>query len=81
MKHVVIYGPQACGKTRNKAALAKAYGCGNIVDEAGKHDLRGRIQHSQKTLFLTVDRPHRINPAEFELVPFAEAMRTAGLQP
>lgn len=81
MKHIVVYGPQACGKTRNKKAIAKAYGCRNIVDEALDLKLAGSVDPFFKTLFLTVDRPQRLDDAKFDLVPFAEAMRTAGLQP
>lgn len=81
MKHVVVYGPAACGKTRNSAALAKAYGCEKIVEEF----LDG-IERPAKTLFLlTSSGPPKIPAAVdrrfVEIVPFAEAMRVAGLQP
>ena len=29
----VIYGPQGCGKTRNKAALAAHFGPGQVIDD------------------------------------------------
>jgi hypothetical protein len=86
MKHVVVYGPAACGKTRNKGALAKAYGCSNIMDEVAARDLNSQVMRSNKTLFLfTSSSTPRIGAAVddryFDVVPFAEAMRVAGLQP
>jgi hypothetical protein len=33
MSIYIVYGPQACGKTRNKHAIAKHLGCDIIVDE------------------------------------------------
>ncbi len=30
---VIIYGPQGCGKTRNKTALAQYFGLTNIIDD------------------------------------------------
>lgn len=30
---IVVYGPQGCGKTRNKAALAAHFGLSNIIDD------------------------------------------------
>lgn len=33
MKTVIVYGPQACGKTRNAEALRNHFGCANIVDD------------------------------------------------
>jgi replication-associated recombination protein RarA len=32
MISVIIYGPPACGKAHNKAALANYFGCDNVVD-------------------------------------------------
>ena len=32
MKTVIVYGPPRCGKTRNKASLAKHFGCDTVVD-------------------------------------------------
>jgi len=33
MRPVIVYGPQACGKTTNAQALAQAYGCTSVVDD------------------------------------------------
>jgi tRNA A37 N6-isopentenylltransferase MiaA len=33
MKTVIVYGPAACGKTRNKYEIAKHFGCDTVVDE------------------------------------------------
>lgn len=30
---IVIYGPQGCGKSRNKAALAAHFGMGQVIDD------------------------------------------------
>lgn len=79
MKHVVVYGPAACGKTRNKGALARAFGCRNIMDEVQERELLKPVHRTIKTLFLTIERPRRLDPKHFEILPFAEAMREAGL--
>ncbi len=42
MDSVVVYGPQGCGKTRNAEALARHYGCAEIVDEFDTRSARLR---------------------------------------
>lgn len=82
MKHVVIYGPAACGKTRNKGKLAKAFGCRNIVDGASLHEIKVSIERSTvKTLYLTneINHQHGVERRRAEVVEFHDAMRQAGL--
>lgn len=82
MKHVVIYGPAACGKTRNKSKLAKAFGCHNIVDGASLHEIKASLERSTvKTLYLTNEAlpPHGGEARRADVVEFHDAMRQAGL--
>ena len=30
---IVVYGPQGCGKTRNKTALQAHFGMGQVIDD------------------------------------------------
>lgn len=30
---IIVFGPRACGKTRNKRVLAQMLGCGVVVDD------------------------------------------------
>lgn len=73
---VLIHGPQGCGKTRNAAALAAHFGCSHIVD-----DWNGRDQVAPGALVLTNvdDWKARALPKTRRVVPFARAMREAGL--
>lgn len=47
----IVYGPQGCGKTRNAARIAKAYGLTNIVDDW--YGLETGQKFQPKTLYLT----------------------------
>ncbi len=84
MKHVVIYGPGGCGKTRNKDALAKAFGCGVIYDGISLHHFKAKgFEAQQKTLFLTADVPDLTDHGlarRAEVHAFADAMRVVGAQ-
>jgi DNA polymerase III delta prime subunit len=85
MKHVVVYGPAGCGKTRNKNAIAKALGCRNVKEEPDHLDLSGQRCHTVKTLFLvTADtyKDPRVKSADvrlFTVMPFSEAAQAAGV--
>jgi len=71
--HVNVYGPAACGKTRNAERLRKKFGCAQIIDE-GKLP-PGRIdipRKGGKALILT-QQPIRANGVS--TIPFAEAIR------
>jgi len=47
MTHVIFHGPQASGKTKNQAAVAKFFGIKNIVEGPYNPALKDR------TLFVT----------------------------
>lgn len=82
MKHVIVYGPQGCGKTRNKEQLARKFGCETLVDGVSDQEvLRTLKRHpGQKgTLFLMVEPPRRLDPEVAEVIPFHIAME--GLVP
>lgn len=32
-KSVIVFGPKACGKTRNSKRIAKAYGLSRVIDD------------------------------------------------
>jgi hypothetical protein len=74
MKSVLVYGPQKCGKTTNKAKIASLYGLTSIVDEAEA----GMTLSSKDTLYLTNDeawawRMSR-QPSLVDVVYYVEAM-------
>lgn len=80
MKHVLVYGPQACGKTRNKDSLAKAFGCRSIVDGLLLSEIKRQADTATvKTLFLTFEVPGAALARRVDVVPFDDAMRKAGL--
>ena len=73
---VLIHGPQACGKTRNAQALAAHFGCSSVVD-----DWNGRDPIAAGSLVLTNrdDWKAHALPTARRVMPFARAMREAGL--
>ena len=73
---VLIHGPQGCGKTRNAQALAAHFGCSQVVD-----DWNGRDPIAPGSLVLTncEEWKSRAMPAARRVIPFARAMREAGL--
>lgn len=76
MTTIVIHGPQGCGKTRNAEALAAHFGCARIVD-----DWNGRDELEAGCLVLTNSDAWmaRALPTVRRVLPFARAMREAGL--
>lgn len=80
MKHVLIHGPMACGKTRNKQKLAKAFGCQNVVDGAALREIKVSVERAAiKTLYLTTDVPAGLDTGRCDVVDFYDAMHKAGL--
>ena len=69
MTTVIVYGPQACGKTRNSEALKRHFGCNCIVD-----DWNGRAALRDGDLALTNAFIER-KPNGAHLVSFDDAMR------
>lgn len=69
MTTVIVYGPQACGKTRNSEALKRHFGCDRIVD-----DWNGRDALRDGDLALTNAFIER-KPNGARLVSFDDAMR------
>lgn len=63
---VIIYGPMACGKTRNRQALAARFGCSVIVDDW----LEREHVIVPGALHLTNQRPRREEYREFENIRF-----------
>jgi len=73
---VLIHGPQGCGKTRNAQALAEHFGCSKVVE-----DWNGRDPIAAGSLVLTNrdDWKAHALPTARRVLPFASAMREAGL--
>ncbi len=59
---IIIYGPKACGKTRNAEAIAKHFNCTCIVDDNGSKTtmLSQNPWPAQRTLFLINTDPSRL---------------------
>jgi MoxR-like ATPase len=76
MTTILIHGPQGCGKTRNAQALAAHFGCSKVVD-----DWNGRDRVVAGALVLTNIDNWKASalPTARRVVPFAKAMREAGL--
>ncbi len=74
MKHVNVYGPQGCGKTRNSEKLRVKYGCHSVVDEGylSPQAFERAIGGSHRKLYLTQE-PMR--EADVTTIPFEEAVR------
>lgn len=75
MKHVNVYGPQGCGKTRNAEKLRKKYGCGHVIDEG--RFVFGSLpvllaDATERCLVLTIE-PMR--GPDVTAIPFEEALR------
>lgn len=77
MRHVVVYGPKACGKTRNKHKLAKHFGCRDIMDDPTPAGLAKPIERTNKTLILVSFLP-QLDRAKYEVFDFQEVMRGIG---
>jgi len=69
---VIIHGPQACGKTRNSAALMAHFGCTTLVDP-----WNGRSPLPSNALALTHELPE--DAAGSLVLGFDEACRLAGI--
>lgn len=74
----VLYGPKACGKTRNKVAIARALGISKIVDD----------WHFSWSTFSDCLHITCLEPSEFQkrlkgiqdvrIISFEEALRIVG---
>lgn len=70
MKHsVIVYGPQACGKTRHRLAIQKHFGLPEVRDNWGPTE----TPRTFDTLYLTSFEPHGLNGRfqGIELVSYA----------
>lgn len=70
-KSVIVYGPQACGKTRNMRKLAAAYGLPEIVDDWWSLD----DFKPEGVLYTTNHDIGELRQWHEHAVPFAVAMR------
>ena len=69
MSTIIIYGPKACGKTRNAQKLAKKYGCKKIID--GWDDTR---RPPENALVLTNETPP-YRKSNAKAIEFKEAIK------
>lgn len=77
MDHINVHGPRASGKTRSAQALARHFGCRDILDVAGRVDETVRLSKGDpRTLVLTHD-PVRLPGVRN--VHIDEAKRLAGI--
>jgi len=77
---IIIYGPMACGKTRNADALRKHYGCIGIVDDfpyPSRDTLKPGHLHLSNHQW---DDLKKFTSAD-QIIPFASAMANAGIEP
>ena len=74
---IIVYGPQACGKTTNAEALAKHFGLNKIHDEWMPSVTS---VEKQNTLILTNEVPTELLAiTHCKVISFNDAMRQAGL--
>lgn len=74
-RSVIVQGPQACGKTRNAARIAKALGLSKIVDDWQPGDALDK----QHTLYLTNHELDK-NPGHRMLMSYEAAMQHVAKQ-
>ena len=74
MRHVLVHGPKACGKTRNKDQLAKAFGCRAIVDDVLSSQVKRKAGDAKvNTLFLSYEVPGKALAQLVDVVSFDDA--------
>ena len=72
---VIVHGPAGCGKTYHAADLARALGCGAVVDDWG---YVGAGMIFSGALHLTHDRPAPGSvPDDVLIMPFSAALAAA----
>lgn len=77
-RSIIVHGPQACGKTRNRVALARHYGLSQILDDQDPHALPPGV--SIDALILTnVDLTGTPYVGSIRCVPYTQAAREAGV--
>ncbi len=67
---VIVYGPQACGKTRNAERLRKGFGMDRVIDDWHVGD----TVPQRGALVLTNDPMAAAFHDPFELIAFDDAM-------
>lgn len=76
---IIVHGPRACGKTRNKDALARHFGLANILDDQDPNELPSGIRCN--TLILTnVDLAGRREISGIRVIPYAQAAAAAAIR-
>jgi hypothetical protein len=80
MQTVIVHGPKACGKTRNKEALRRKFRCMGVVDDFGwrRHNplTRGFLHLSNES----ASHLEKITAGQdVEIVAFEDAMK--GVEP
>ena len=71
---VVVYGPHACGKTRNAEALRKGFGLDRVID-----DWNGRDQVPMRGALVLTNCTDPDPPLYADHFTFAAAMQHLGL--
>lgn len=72
MKHVNVYGPQGCGKTRNAEKLRVKYGCDVVVEADETEGKTVRPEAGKRYLLLT---HWPVTHRDVTTIPFEEALR------
>ncbi|MEN5207996.1 hypothetical protein ABE493_07720 [Stenotrophomonas terrae] len=75
---IIVYGPHACGKTRNAVALARHFGLSKILDDQDADRIPSGI--SVDTLVLTnSDLNGTAHLGLIRCMPYARAAAAAGI--
>ena len=76
----IVYGPQASGKTRNKAALARFFGHTTIIDGLTRAGRRGKFHDDQGGYFrdLPVDALILTTMTREECMSLLDELRSDG---
>lgn len=82
---IIVYGPQACGKTKNAEALRAHFKCDSIVDEASWPKTQremAKFKSGNELWLITSDEPASFvtsNPIHRRIFSFLEAYEEAGI--
>lgn len=68
IEHIIVTGPQGCGKTRNAERIRKHFGCANVIEmdsRVSEAEVKA-LAMREKLLLLTCEpKPMKFVPRQF----------------